>query len=218
MAGKATRAALLFHEKVVRADGAIIELIIWRPPRATADRRHGLKYRLYFGRDGKSLVRYDNESGKGDQQHTEDVKSRIDSPRWRSCGAISKRTLRSSEASMKRKIEVTVGNVSGALDRFERAWQRGVAGKTRSTGVRLTFESLPVLLKNLTTARWTLLEALKRSGPMSINELARLLGRNYKNVHTDVTRLIELELIDRAQDQQIAVAWDTIAAEMKLAA
>ena len=51
---------------------------------------------------------------------------------------------------------------------------------------------------------------------MSINELARLLERNYKNVHTDVTRLIELELIDRVQDQQIAVAWDTITAEMKL--
>lgn len=119
---------------------------------------------------------------------------------------------------MKRKIELTVGNLSGALDRFERAWQRRVGGKTRSAEVRLTFESLPVLLKNLTPARWTLLEELKGSGPISINELAGLLGRNYKNVHTDVTRLIELGLIERDQDQQIAVAWDTITAEMKLAA
>lgn len=119
---------------------------------------------------------------------------------------------------MKRKIEVTVGNVSGALDRFEQAWHRGVAGRTRTAEVRLTFESLPVLLKNLTPARWTLLEAVKHSGPMSINELARLLGRNYKNVHTDVTRLLELGLIERIQDQQIAVAWDTITAEIRLAA
>ena len=119
---------------------------------------------------------------------------------------------------MKRKIEVTVGNVSGALDRFEQAWHRGRAGSTRTGEVRLTFESLPVLLKNLTPARWKLLEALKRAGPMSINELARLLGRNYKNVHTDVTRLLELGLIGRVQDQKISVAWDTIAAEMKLAA
>ena len=119
---------------------------------------------------------------------------------------------------MKRKIEVTVGNLSGALDRFEQAWQRGIAGRTRSGQIRLTFESLPVLLKNLTPARWTLLEAVKHSGPMSINELARLLGRNYKNVHTDVTRLIDLGLIERFQDQRISVAWDTITAEMKLAA
>jgi hypothetical protein len=61
MAIKATTATLLFHEKVVRADGTIIELVIWRLPRATADRRHGLKYRLYYGRGGKCFVRYDNE-------------------------------------------------------------------------------------------------------------------------------------------------------------
>jgi len=57
------------NEKVVRADGTIIELVIWRLPRATPDRRHGLKYRLYYRRAGKCLVRYDNESGKGDHRH-----------------------------------------------------------------------------------------------------------------------------------------------------
>ncbi len=119
---------------------------------------------------------------------------------------------------MKRKIEVTIADLAGALDRFEQAWQRGVAGRTRTAEVRLTFESLSVLLRNLTPARWTLLEAVKRSGPMSINELARLLARNYKNVHTDVTRLAELGLIQRLADQRIAVAWDTISAEMRLAA
>jgi hypothetical protein len=51
------------------ADGAIIELIIWRLPRATPGRRHGLKYRLCFGRGGRCLVRYDNEAGKGDHRH-----------------------------------------------------------------------------------------------------------------------------------------------------
>jgi hypothetical protein len=69
MAARARKAVLLLHEKVVRADGSIVELIIWRLPRATPDRPHGLKYRLYFGRDGKCLVRYDNEAGKGDHRH-----------------------------------------------------------------------------------------------------------------------------------------------------
>lgn len=119
---------------------------------------------------------------------------------------------------MRKRIEVTVDSLSSALDRFEQAWQRGVTGKSRSGEVRLTFENLPLLLKNLTPSRWKVLEAVKRSGPMSINELARLLGRNYKNVHTDVTRLIELGLIARLPDHGIAVAWDTVAAEMRLAA
>ena len=58
--------------------------------------------------------------------------------------------------------------------------------------IEVTVGSLSDALHRFEQARWTLLEAVKRSGPMSINELARLLGRNYKNVHTDVGRLIDL--------------------------
>jgi len=39
-------------------------------PQKTSDRPHGLKYRLYYGLDdGTGLVRFDNESGKGDHKH-----------------------------------------------------------------------------------------------------------------------------------------------------
>jgi hypothetical protein len=33
------------------------------------------KYRLYFGKDGVCLVRFDNEQGKGDHQHINGVES-----------------------------------------------------------------------------------------------------------------------------------------------
>ncbi len=82
--------------------------------------------------------------------------------------------------------------------------------------MRLTFENLPVLLKNLTPARWTLIEELKRSGPLSINELARRLGRHYKNVHTDVTRLIEFGLVERRDDQRLVVTWDVVTAQIRI--
>ena len=119
---------------------------------------------------------------------------------------------------MKKKIQVSVGSVAQALDRFEHAWRQAEMGGARTAQVRLSFESLPTLLKNLTPARWTLLEQLKRDGPLSINELARRLERHYKNVHTDVTRLIELGLVERGSDQRVAVEWDIVAAEMRLAA
>ena len=117
-----------------------------------------------------------------------------------------------------KKIQVTVGSFSQALDRFEQAWRQAGKPGTRTAQLRLTFESLPTLLKNLTPARWTLLERLRRDGPLSINELARRQARHYKNVHTDVTRLIELGLIQRMSDKRIAVMWDVVAAEMRLAA
>ena len=65
-AGKAT---LLLHEKIVLPDESIMEIVLWRLPRPTPERPHGLKYRLYFGRRGVCLVRYDNETGKGDHRH-----------------------------------------------------------------------------------------------------------------------------------------------------
>ena len=119
---------------------------------------------------------------------------------------------------MKRKIEISVGRLSDALDRFEHTWKRAAKGGARAGEVRLTFESLPALLRNLTPARWTLLEQLKRHGPLSISELVRRLGRHYKNVHTDVSCLIDLGLIERRADQRVVVAWDIVTAEMRLAA
>lgn len=64
------KARLLFKEKKILEDGYILELVLWELPQKTKDRPHGYKYRLYFGdREGKCLIRYDNESGKGDHKH-----------------------------------------------------------------------------------------------------------------------------------------------------
>lgn len=64
------KAELLYRSKLVYPDGAIREMVIWKLPEATVERQHGLKYRLYYGdADGKCLIRYDNETGKGDHRH-----------------------------------------------------------------------------------------------------------------------------------------------------
>ncbi|MDH3827691.1 MAG: DUF6516 family protein, partial [Desulfobacterales bacterium] len=63
-------ARLLYREKYIYSDGAIREMVLWQLPNKTLDRPHGLKYRLYYGLgDRTSLVRFDNESGKGDHKH-----------------------------------------------------------------------------------------------------------------------------------------------------
>jgi len=64
-----TKAILLFRDKLVFSDGAIQEMVIWRLPASDPERPHGLKYSLYFGKDGKRIVGYDNERGKGDHRH-----------------------------------------------------------------------------------------------------------------------------------------------------
>jgi len=111
-------------------------------------------------------------------------------------------------------LQVRVAAAGDALDRFEAAWNRQVQdGKAVSLSV-LSFEDLPLLLRTLTPARWVLLESLRKESAASIYEVAKRLGRDYKNVHTDVARLLELGLIERREDGSVAVAWDGIRAEL----
>jgi hypothetical protein len=70
-----SKATVLLDEKVRYDDGAIREMVIWRLPVSDAERPHGLKYRLYYGRAGQRLVGYDNERGKGDHRHFRGVET-----------------------------------------------------------------------------------------------------------------------------------------------
>ena len=63
------KAALVFHLKYRLDDGGLVEMVVWRVPVAVAGSRHDYKYGLYFGKDGRRLVSYDNERGKGDHRH-----------------------------------------------------------------------------------------------------------------------------------------------------
>lgn len=65
-------AVLLYRDKYIYRDGAIREMVIWQLAEPDSDNPHSLKYRLFYGYPGKSLVRYDNERGKGDHRHYED--------------------------------------------------------------------------------------------------------------------------------------------------
>jgi len=113
-----------------------------------------------------------------------------------------------------RLLQVRVAGAGDALDRFEAAWNRQAQdGKAVSLSV-LSFEDLPLLLKTLTPARWVLLERLRKERAASIYELAKSLGRDYKNVHTDVSRLAELGLIERDADGGVSVPWDGVRAEL----
>ena len=70
------KAQRIFYDKTLLPDGSIVEMVIWQLPSPSDDHPHGLKYRLFYGRDGKRMVGYDNERGKGDHKHLMDVEKR----------------------------------------------------------------------------------------------------------------------------------------------
>jgi hypothetical protein len=49
--------------------GGIVEMLVWRVPEPVPPSEHRFKYRLVFLRDGRRVVGYDNERGKGDHRH-----------------------------------------------------------------------------------------------------------------------------------------------------
>lgn len=65
-------ATLLQNRRLDLEDGFIIQIKIWRLPYVTAERPHGVKYSLFYGREGERIIAYDNETGKGDHRHLGD--------------------------------------------------------------------------------------------------------------------------------------------------
>ena len=115
---------------------------------------------------------------------------------------------------MAKVLEIRVAPPRDALDRFEAAWNRLAEGIKVAPLHILSLEDLPAFAKALTPARWVLLERLRKEGACSVYELARRLGRDYKNVHTDVAALEKLGLIERTENR-ITVAWDVVRAELR---
>jgi len=118
---------------------------------------------------------------------------------------------------MPKTLYVRVSPRDDALDRFEAAWHLASGRAAPAPLAVLSFADLPLLMKNLTPARWDLLKQLKTTGPVTVFALAKHLQRDYKNVHTDVSRLIELNLIERTETSLIRVSWDAVRAELRLA-
>ncbi|MFW5917598.1 MAG: hypothetical protein ACOCRD_04235 [Halorubrum sp.] len=79
------------------------------------------------------------------------------------------------------------------------ALERGDAVDSTPT---LSFTSYDDLMATLTPRTLDLIEAIRRDEPSSINETARVVGRDVKNVHEELGRLARLGIIFFEEDGQ----------------
>jgi hypothetical protein len=63
------KATELLRTRVALSEGAFAEIVLWRVPKPVPGSGHTFKYRLAYVVDGKCVIRFDNESGKGDHRH-----------------------------------------------------------------------------------------------------------------------------------------------------
>lgn len=59
----------LVRTRIVYSPTAFAELVLWQLPRVLPGSAHRYKYRLAYVVNGECVLRYDNESGKGDHRH-----------------------------------------------------------------------------------------------------------------------------------------------------
>jgi hypothetical protein len=62
-------AALLLDERQILSPTAFVVLKVWRVPAPVRGSSQDLKYSFVLVENGQSVVRYDNEAGKGDHKH-----------------------------------------------------------------------------------------------------------------------------------------------------
>jgi hypothetical protein len=71
------KAQLLIDRRVIVATNAFVELVLWRVPHPVPGSAHDYKYSLAYVVAEVCVLRYDNESGKGDHRHYNGVESTI---------------------------------------------------------------------------------------------------------------------------------------------
>jgi predicted transcriptional regulator len=92
---------------------------------------------------------------------------------------------------------LSIGIRGGAVrsKALREAMRRVARGDRTPQEPALYFESVEELRRILTEKRLELLLAIARHRPASVRKLAGLVGRDYKNVSTDIARLERLGLV-----------------------
>jgi hypothetical protein len=62
-------AELMLNERHAVSEEAYVEMVVWGLTSPVTGGQHGFKYRLAFVVDGRCVLRYDNERGKGCHKH-----------------------------------------------------------------------------------------------------------------------------------------------------
>lgn len=106
------------------------------------------------------------------------------------------------------RIEFEVLKPQSALDAFADTWRRIESGDELTP--RIAFGSLRELFSAITEKRLELVRYVAANEALNTRQLAQLLGRDYKNVHTDVKELLELGLLEKNAQGRLIAPYDEI--------
>lgn len=101
------------------------------------------------------------------------------------------------------------------LDTVKRRMAGALKGKAR--GAYISFLTHEMMWKTLTPKRWEILKAMTGADALGVREIARLVERDVKGVHTDLQALAKAGVIDR-DDTKYVFPYDEIHVDFRLKA
>lgn len=106
-------------------------------------------------------------------------------------------------------LAVSLSSASKTMEALEQ-------GKQVAPYFGIGFSDVGQLFAVFTPKRWDLLAELRESGPMTVAELARLVRRDYKNVHGDIVKLLEWHAVEKDDQGRILAPFDEIVVDVRL--
>jgi len=116
---------------------------------------------------------------------------------------------------MATKVRLHVDDLAAMGRRFVGAWHRAQAGEAVDEA-HVTFLSFQAMTETLSPRRLELLRFVRKHGAANVRELAASLGRDYKNVHQDVSALEAGGLLVR-DGRRLTAPWNEVQASINLA-
>ena len=92
-------------------------------------------------------------------------------------------------------LEIQIKGREQADTEFLEAFRGGMSRKKGAAKPEIHFTSFEAVRTLLTGKRMELLHLIREHAPRSINQLATIAGRNFKNVHTDIMLLKDYGLV-----------------------
>ena len=91
-------------------------------------------------------------------------------------------------------------------------------GRRKAGDDRISFENVSELLRVLAPKRMEIVRAMTGTGPLTIREVARRVGRDFKAVHSDVTLLANAGILERTEKGAVEFPYDRVHVEFDMMA
>jgi predicted transcriptional regulator len=111
-------------------------------------------------------------------------------------------------------VVFNIQTLDSALADFATAWKTGKGDAT----ARIGFETWELMHKVLSPKRLDIIRVMAGAGPLSIREIARRVGRDFKGVHSDATLLVETGVVDKDERGRLIFPYDKIHVDFEISA